>query len=383
MSQTHALCTALQNGGESPRADLVGLHRTRYDEVGHLDLVGVAAWPWRTASGYEGLTVLFWDSAGKCWNSWTESRPRHQLADFKAVGRFTQPGPWEGAESPHQLARSNFRLMNARRNPGNRLSASTKSRVLVTGAAHLQEHGLCGIEDWTHLAQRASAQIAIGLKESNPLDSIVALRPTSWGARGFDSVTQVFTWILGDTQQRSLPLEIPFEEFTEPAIKMLEEIAAESLQAALVIGRLQQTPRGLSFHPYSIHRQDGEIVHLCLENTKPAAAGAATAQTGDEDGLEDSEEETEAGAVFSPALGRLLDELDEGIFALAEAGLAAPNPLRVQRIHQIVPRAERLGLSGLASGLGQVNHRPESRTVLRCAYIGQLHRRAMPLSTST
>jgi len=80
MAQAHALCTALQNGGENPRSDLVGLHRTRYDEVGHLDLIGVAAWPWRTASGYEGLTVLFWDPSAKRWNSWTESRPRHQLA---------------------------------------------------------------------------------------------------------------------------------------------------------------------------------------------------------------------------------------------------------------------------------------------------------------
>src|SRR5262249_17105736 len=102
MAQTHALCAALQQGGDNPRADWVGSHRTRYEEIGHLDLTGVAAWPWRTASGYEGLTVLFWDSSGKQWNSWTESRPRHQLADFNPVARYTQPGPWEGAESPRQ-----------------------------------------------------------------------------------------------------------------------------------------------------------------------------------------------------------------------------------------------------------------------------------------
>ncbi len=182
MAQAHALCTALQNGGDNPRADLVGLHRTRYDEIGHLDLIGAAAWAWRTASGYEGLTVLFWDPSAKRWNSWTESRPRYQLADFKPTARYTQPGPWEGAESPRQLARKAFRLMNARRNSGNRLSGSSKSRVLVTGPGKLQDHGLVAIEDWSRLLQRSNALTAVGLTEINPLDAVFALNPACFGS---------------------------------------------------------------------------------------------------------------------------------------------------------------------------------------------------------
>jgi hypothetical protein len=255
--------------------------------------------------------------------------------------------------------------------------------VLVTGLANLQEHGLIGIKDWTQLSLRANTQMVIGLKESNPLDSIVALQPATWGERGFDSVTQVFTWVLGDAEQRPLLLEVSFEEYTEPAINILEEVSAETLRGALVIGRLQLTPRGPSLHPYSIHRQDGETVHLCLDNAKPVAASAAAVQAEDENGFADDEEEAEAVASFSPALGRLLDEVDDGLLALAEAGLAALNPLRVERIRQVIPRAERMGLPGLAAGLGQLNHRPEPRSVLRCAYIGQLHRRAMPVSAST
>src|SRR5262249_25649070 len=60
MASTYALCASLEITGINARADLVGWHRTRYEEIGHLDLVGVAAWPWRTHSGFEGLTVLFW-----------------------------------------------------------------------------------------------------------------------------------------------------------------------------------------------------------------------------------------------------------------------------------------------------------------------------------
>lgn len=379
MAHAHALCTALQIGGESPRADLVGLHRTHYDEIGHLDLIGAAAWPWRTASGFEGLTVLFWDPAAKNWNSWTESRPRHQLADFKPVGRFTQPGPWQGAESPRQLARSSFRLMNARRNPGHRLSASGKSRVLVTGPANLPAGGLNAIEDWTQLVDVLNSQTVIGLKDVNPLDSIVAVKPAVWGERGFDSITQVFTWIMGDAEKRPLTLELSFEEFTEPAIKFLEKAPLNTVQGALVIGRIQRTTRGMSLHPYSIHTPNGEAVHLALDNAKPAAVKANAAHDEEEEDFEE-EEEDELVDATSPALSRVLDEADDALLALAESGLATVNPLRVERIRQLAPRAERLGLQGLACGLGNVIAQSNARTVLRCAHLSQLHRRAMPMS---
>jgi hypothetical protein len=380
MAQAHALCTALQNGGENPRPDLVGLHRTRYDAVGHLDLVGAAAWPWRTASGYEGLTVLFWDPSAKRWNSWTESRPRHQLADFRPAARYTQPGPWEGAESPRQLARSRFRLMNARRNPGNRLSGSSKSRVLVTGPANLIQSGLVAIKDWFQLQQQSNAQTSVGLMETNPLDSVFALEPAAWGEHGYDPVRQVFAWVLADSQQHSLLLEITFDDFTEPAIRFLETVPPASLQGALVIGRVQRTPRGLSLHPYSLHQQNGHVVHLCLDSVSAIAAKMVPTADEAEEGFE-AEEEAESATISSPAIGRVLDEVEDGLLALAESGLAALHPLRIERVRQLAPRAERLGLQGLASGLGNIIARPDSCAVLRCSYLSQLHRRALPLST--
>lgn len=379
MAQAHALCSALQCGGENPRADLVGLHRTHYDEVGHLDLVGAAAWPWRTASGYEGLTVLFWDSSGRRWNSWTESRPRHQLADFKPVARYTQPGPWEGAESPRQLARSSFRLMSARRNPNQRLSASSKSRALVTGPANLVSQSLTVIEDWARVCESQSTQTMLGLKEANPLDSIVAVKPAAWGPRGFDGVTQVFTWVLADAQELPLVAEIVFEEFTEPAIKFLESVPAASVEGAVLIGRVQRTQRGLSLHPYSLHRQNGDVIHLCLDNVAASATPPAQGENAEDESFE-AEEESESVTAFSPALSRALEEMDDALLALAEAGLASSNPLRIERLRQAVPRAERLGLQVIKTGLENTVNNPHATFVLRTVYLCHLHRRAMPLS---
>ena len=80
------------------------------------------------------------------------------------------------------------------------------------------------IEDWTQLSEQSNVQTAVGLRETNPLNSMVALKPAAWCERGFDAVTQVFTWVLADLQQRPLLMEIGFEEFTEPAIKFLEDV---------------------------------------------------------------------------------------------------------------------------------------------------------------
>jgi NAD(P)-dependent dehydrogenase (short-subunit alcohol dehydrogenase family) len=144
-------------------ADAIGGHAVHLDvtdaeeaasvigAVGGLDLLGVAAWPWRTPSGYEGLTLLFWDPASASWNTWSDARPRAFAGGFSAVARYPQPGPWEGAESPAQLARSRFRLMQAKRNRWGRLSSSAQSLIVIAGINIINKIGIqrkyCSIED--------------------------------------------------------------------------------------------------------------------------------------------------------------------------------------------------------------------------------------------
>src|SRR6185503_13182037 len=111
-----------------------------------------------------------------------------------------------------------------------------------------------------------------------------------------------------------------FEEFTEPAIKWLETVPPDSLPGTLVIGRIQRMQHGLSLHPYSLHRENGEIIHLRLDNAKAATAKPDRVHNEEEDGFED-EEEVASTIGFIPALSRLLDEVDDGLLALAEAGL--------------------------------------------------------------
>ena len=375
MVHTHALCAALVAGGDHPRPDLVGQHRSRYDEVGGLDLVGVAAWPWRAASGYEGLTLLFWDTGAKRWNSWSESRPRHQLADFNPVARYTQFGPWEGAASPRQLASSSFRLLNARRNPGFRLSSSGKSRVLVTGATTPCPDGMPVFTEWQRLTEHLAKHQSAGLKEADPLDAIVALRPATWDGRAFDPVQQVFNWLLLDATGAPLLLKLAFDDLSGPAIRFLETVPPETLRDAVAIGRATATPHGLQFQPHTLHRPQAGITHLALDQPQPAAPASPASTPVEEDELVALEDEDEALTPPCPAMVKLLNELDDALLAWAESGLDGSNGLRSERVRQLAAPAQRLGLNLLGAHVSALGSRaPDTTALLRCAYVGQLHR---------
>ena len=165
-----------------------------------------------------------------------------------------------------------------------------------------------------------------------------------------------------------------FDPVSPPAIQDLEEVSAESLPGALVIGRVQQTPRGLSLLPYSLHPAKGEATHLALDTVKRGAATPPAAQAAEEDEAFEAPEENESVIALSPTFGRLLDDIDDLLLSVAESGLAGLSPLRIQRIEQVLPRVERLHLRTLAAALRNVITGPPSLAVLRCCYLSQLHR---------
>lgn len=377
LASLHALGVALRQGGEQPRPDLVGWHRTHYAEVGHLDLLGVSAWPWRTASGYEGLTVLLWDAAGRRWNSWSEARPRHSAGGFDPVRRYTSPGPWNGVDSPRHLARSAFRLMHARRNGAYRLSGSSRSRALVTGKADAARAGLPVFSDWKRLVEQGAGATVIGLKDADPLASVVAVCPSEWGERGFDPVRQVFGWRVTDTAAQTLRLELGFDDLTRPAVEYLEGLAPASLKGATVIGRFNLTSDGPRLHPYSLLAPDGSAVHLALDSVARSRAGTAAPGPADEAEWEEHEAEAQP-EVAESASARLLGELDDLLLALAERGLAGADLRMRDRLTDWVRRAEGLHLLILAQATDHLaRHVQSADALLRCAYLSELHRRAL------
>lgn len=383
MAQTHALVAALVAAGDHPRAELVGQHRTRYEEVGHLNLHGVAAWPWRTASGFEGLSVLFWDTAAGRWNTWSEARPRHQLTGFSPIARFAQPGPWDGAASPQQLAGSSFRLLQARRNPAFRLSGSTRSRAIVLAPSFGVPAGLVPADRWAELPARLAQQRPRGLRDGDPLAAIVVLQPHSWGARAFDPLTQSLRWPMTDLDGTPGELRLAFSDLTEPAIRTLETLSTEAMPGTAVVGRAELIGGDLVVHPFSLLRSGKPPLHLAFANAigavSPSASAPATGagQTGEEPEVDLEESDTD---LLEPSTSfRLLDEVEDQLLALAERGSANGTGPVFDRLSQLGHAAAQLGLSTLAGQLSRLVAEPvSSERLLRAVWTGRLHRDLAP-----
>jgi hypothetical protein len=341
-------------------AHLAGVGRETYIEVGSLDLMGVAAWPWRTPSGYEGLTLLFWDAANSAWNTWSDARPRAFQGGFSAVSRFTQPGPWDGAESPAQLMRSRFRLMNAKRNRWGRLSSSAQSKVMVTGTSDSLQ--LPVVEDWAAL--ETLSQTTVGLREQDPRIAYQIIGPAEWERHPFDPVSQSLVWILRDKHRRTLEMRVAFDELTRPAIQRLETLGDEDLRDARLVGRCLQLQGRLQVQPFAIIC-DGCAEPLFFGDAKPGCVTASTILTSsDGDEIDDAELEN-ATAVHS-SIGEFTCAAISSLECLAESGGRARNVNARQRLEELSQQAGHLGLKRLE---GLLANTASAASWLRCRWI--------------
>ena len=124
-AQVEALAHALRT---RPTPQLVGEHRTSYEPVGDIEIVGLGARRWRASSGYQGLTVYFWDRSANRWASWTEARPL-SVGGLDPSARYDAEGPWTGLVSPASASRHALRLTGAYRNRVGRLSGRASTRA--------------------------------------------------------------------------------------------------------------------------------------------------------------------------------------------------------------------------------------------------------------
>src|SRR5215510_7750785 len=131
MARVYALLDAIRTGNDQQTMELAGSSSGGYVEVPEIEMAGVGAYTWQTGSGYVGLTVLFLANQTKEFLSWSYARPEIQRVDARQ--RFYGEGPWNGSQSPHQVAASSLKLRHARRTANGRLSSSTKATALVLG----------------------------------------------------------------------------------------------------------------------------------------------------------------------------------------------------------------------------------------------------------
>ncbi|UXH79585.1 hypothetical protein [Roseateles amylovorans] len=260
----HALVDALARAaarGHVPVA-LVGRARTRYEGAGHLTLLGLGASPWRSASGYAGLTMIFWSPQERSFLSCTDARPA-SMRNFDPVARYAAPGPWRGLSSPAQASGRRVVLTGAQLNEQGRLSAAESTHAMVDDAgSHAAAVGSASEadaliaqlpvdEDWAALSRRYQADQRSLLAEPRPMADWAVLRPARCGPAVFQAERQTQVWPLFDAENRRLDAELIYQPRSAAAIERIEQLH-ELAPHTLVVGRLRPGASGLVIEPLSL-----------------------------------------------------------------------------------------------------------------------------------
>lgn len=238
--------------GSSPK-HLIGQARSRYEQIGALELLGLGAQAWRTPSGYVGLTMLFWSKQDHNFFVCSEARPAIQRG-FNPVARYQTPGPWAGLGAPSMATGRSVRLLNAQINDTGRISGTDTTAASV----HATE-GFAGLLSpcrlWSELALARTQARSSLLSEHNPMRDWVILAPTRWGEACFDPNRQVLSWQVYDIAGVRLDLELVYSDYTEHAIKRIEQLGSDDLRpGTLLVARIRGTAARMIGEPISIVR---------------------------------------------------------------------------------------------------------------------------------
>jgi hypothetical protein len=346
---TAARIEALRCALDKPTPALVGVHRSHYEKVGDIELIGMGARQWRTRSGYAGLTVYFWDRSLKNWATWTETRPAAQ-GGFDPVARYQQDGPWTGCGSPHEACRHQLRLMGTFRNRAGRLSGRPGTRCMMQKASNPREVP-CAIGRWAELLPRAAALYGGGLCERSEMDEIVLLTPQSWGQAQFDQVRQELVRPIIDSAGDVLPLVLPHTPENAHALETLEQHDPATTHGLLGLVRLRAEQ--LAVEPLTLYSEK-KLVNLTLDGALPTGSAPASgpAAPGEED--EPAEGDEDAAASTSP-LGALLTRMADSVEAVAEGGVrSVPD---IEEVRRLSVQADSVGLSVCAQALARLADR--------------------------
>ncbi len=253
IATAYALVTALTaTAGHEPAA-LVGRARTSYDPVRRLDLVGLGGRPWRTASGYHGLTCVFWDTTARRVLTWTDARPQG-VAGFDPRARWGQPGPWAGLPTPACTAGRVVTLTHAQVGPGGRLSGAETTTATtrdVDGADLLTGDGSAGppVHDvWDDVAPRRPT----GLLDDPDTATWAVVRPADALPPRWDAVAQTLRWPLLDARGGHLVLEVPWSRLHAHVVERVEAIGTDLPPGVAVVARVRRSRGRLVGEPLSL-----------------------------------------------------------------------------------------------------------------------------------
>lgn len=398
----HALAAATARPENEERVDLFGRPRTNYTLVPKLHLSGVGAYRWRTASGYEGLTTLFWDKDTQRFLTATSARGEGQDLGFSAAQAYYEGMGWSGGQAVRDMCRQEVRLTDAKVNAEGRLSSTENCSVALgdTTRPHEINFGDHDVSSWDQLSEIAKRSQPMGLRIPDSRAAYVVLRPESWGERWFNELDQAFVWQLFDKRGAIVELRIPWTEPDENSIAFLESLKVDRDKLTAILGRLEVRNNHASVYPFSTFSEgtiqgdtilcpqfDQDRVRSRNESLLQRLRKKFNRQKPVDTRLDDSELVGTLGDEVwesPPVFQNLYVDLERILISALESGATTLPPSTVEALEVMNTRLEALGLQPLSVPVSDLLNRQSvdlPDAILSAAYRLQLYRQALRLST--
>jgi len=197
-----------------------GKFKRQYRGLPKIRILGIGAYPWYAASGFCGVTAVFFcPELGRCLTFGLSRPVDSQKEAVKIVNQFWQDkSTWGLHTSLDGIAKGEWSLTAAKVSDNNRLSSSESTKgSLLNGRTNLENEDICIFDDFSKLK---------GLFVDD--DRIYAvIVPARVGEGEFDRVTQEYRLPIYDKNDKCLLLTVPYSPVNESILYHCEEIASK------------------------------------------------------------------------------------------------------------------------------------------------------------
>ncbi|HEY6126168.1 MAG TPA: hypothetical protein VIV63_16060 [Steroidobacteraceae bacterium] len=366
----YALVAAIESAaarGSAP-APLIGRARNEYEDAGQIELSGLGSLAWRSASGYIGLTMLFWSPKDKTFLTCGDARPEVQRG-FDPVARYKASGPWSGLGAPALTTGRRVMLTGALLSAAGRISGSEKTTATIMPRDAAQFIASLDTQSrWSELARiRAAARRSL-LAEAQPMKDWVVLRPSKFQRAEFDGTRQTLTWNLVDDEGDVLRAEVAYHPYSAPAIERLEQMDMNSLApGTLVVAKLRGGSNNFIAEPLSLVRPvtgDEVVVDSLYFDAAPKSGFASRILS---KLLRRTDTTTGVLPVMPSATPPVLTDLRHWLCSQAERGVAWD--AAAQARSELAARAARLSGAGFTAFRGVGSSADAAADLLRAQYL--------------
>ena len=253
LAEAYALCIALENEPAEPlQSRLRGVVRQEYADIGDVELFGLGARLWETASGAHGVTAHFFAPVDGKTYSLTFARADKTDVQFDSRTAFRQTGIWGDTMSALCMVR--IQLQIAQASAGGRLSTSGNTRAQREQWSLTREtvrQWSCAFEDWGHLQTYLQARLTPRLAAESNRDAPVLLLYSCQASASFDEIAQTLSWPLADAYGRWIGLTLDYEGVERDRISALEEMIRTERFWAVAANAALEDDR-ITLRPYAL-----------------------------------------------------------------------------------------------------------------------------------